>query len=301
MDVNEKATEVEAEIETPEAAAPEAGAEIAPEMGSGDGGDLAAPQAQAADEWRPPSREEFERNQEEMKYLRDFRVSADRASEIIRRPAGPNTPPAVDPVYEQYFTSQQGMNKYLADLNTRDPRVAERAHAALNAKINAERFARFDKAEQEFAQYKEQAEQEFAQMRKFRRLAPHQYAESKKWQEHGKFVTEEVTSGRYNLDGDEAVEKALIHAFEIAALKASKAGASPAQAQAAGVKAAEKVAGKALPKPTPRSESSGGRPSSPVAVSSQVKLNTSDPQYWKKMGRAGVEEAERQLANERRR
>ena len=298
MDVNEKAEEVA--VETPET---EVDAEIAPEMGSGDsGGDLATPQATAADEWRPPSREEFERNQEEMKYLRDFRASADRAREIIRPPAAPNAPPAVDPVYEMYFGSgKQGMDKYLADLNSRDPRVAERAHAALSHKVHSKEFGEIERISKEFAQYKEQAEREFAQMRAFRRLAPHQYAQADKWKNHGKFVTEEVQSGRYVLDSDDAVEKAITHAFEIAELKAAKAGASPAQAQAAGVKAAEKVAGKALPKPTPRSESSGGRPSSPVAVSSQVKLNTSDPQYWKKLGRAGVEEAERQLANERRR
>ena len=240
-------------------------------------GEASPPAPPAPPAWQAPPREQWEAMQRKLadaeKYAtigQEFAPHADRIRQAMFQPppsaqAGAGVAPeqALSPYdrdYENLLSSQPGYVKFWKD-TAQDPRVFERGVLAIAGRKFKAEFDAIKSLKGQYEKDRKELDRELAEMRGFRRVAEHRFAETPRWKQHGATVQEMFEKGWLNPQHPEAVEKA----FEWAEQKAKAAGATPAQAKAAGNAAAAQVAsagaGGALPplrKPGPREDPSLG-------------------------------------------
>src|SRR3990167_3625920 len=160
-----------------------------------------APAAPVADAWKAPPREQWEALQRRLdeqeqfaKIGQEFAPHVDRIRNAMFQapaqaaaPGQPEAPSPYDRDYESFLTSPTGFQKYLKDAGE-DPRVFERGVLAIAGRKFKSEFGELKALKAQYEQDRKALDKELAEMRGFRRVAEHQFAESPRWQKHGREI-----------------------------------------------------------------------------------------------------------------
>ena len=239
----------------------------------------------------PITRDDFLEMQKESfarleKIREEFAGGAKKASD-----SDDATDPADEAFHAKYLRTPAGWASYCKELAA-DPSLYERSILAVLGRAKQKDFAAMRKLEKDFAAYRDSTDKELAETRGYRRISEHRFAESPRWQKHGKVVLDLLRDGVFNAGHEKAIDKA----FEYAEKMAEKRGATPAQAEAAGNAAAKAVAAK-VTKPGPRDEPSlrtGDKRASGSSVQNAPSRSAaSDPRWLRSIAADAVEKAMR--------
>ena len=220
------------------------------ETGAAPAGEASPPPPASPTEPPPITRDDLLEMQKESlarieKIREEFAGGSKKAPDVADAPD-----PADEAFHAKYLRTSAGWAAYCKELAA-DPSLYERSILTVVGRAKQKEFAAMRKLEKDFAAYKDATDKELAETRGYRRISEHRFAESPRWQKHGKAVLDLLRDGVFNAGHEKAIDKA----FEYAEKMAEKRGATPAQAEAAGNAAAKAVATK-VAKPGPRDEPS---------------------------------------------